>query len=129
METKTKQTKKAKQAKNLGTSKKTLGRVQKDNQGEVWECVLYLRGNWIDLEQLAHRSYVGKGFSWSLSKIRPKTSKTTMLQVQYKFRGCWGDVREKYGDLGGEGLCQCDILRQENYRKGIRLVRAIIRAI
>ncbi|MEI6532478.1 MAG: hypothetical protein WCO06_01420 [Candidatus Roizmanbacteria bacterium] len=115
--------------KNKCNTTTSMGRMQKDNKSEIWECVLYLRGKRSDLVKLANRTYAGKGFSWSISKIRPESSATTMLQVQYPFRGCWGDVCGEYETSGGQCLCGLDFFGQTENSQGVRLVRAVIKRI
>ena len=117
------------QTKNKCSSKASLGRVQTDNQGEVWECVLYLRGKRLELLKLAHWASVGKGISWSISKIRPENTATTMLQLQYKFRGEWGNFYREYAKKRWQPVRGQDINGQIENSKSIRLVRAIIHRI
>lgn len=123
------QIKKEKQTKNKPSSKEVVGRMQKNNTKEVWECVLYLRGKRAYLLKLAHRASLTKGFSWSISKIRPENTATTMLQLQYKFGRKWSDFYREYEKVGGKRICGQDFIRQIDNHKGIRLVRIIIRKI
>lgn len=123
------QNKKAIKTKDKRTPKKIVGRMQEDNKGQVWECVLYLWGEKSSILKLAHRASLAKGFIGSLSKIRSKSFKTTMLQLQYKFRGKWGDFHRKYEKIGGKQLCGYHPQGQKNNCEGIRLVRAIIRPL
>lgn len=125
----TNSTKKRKQTTNNSHPKENLGSLQKNNKKEIWKCVLYMRGKRIDLIKLAHRASVSKSFTWSISKIRPENSASTMLLLQYKFRGKWGDVYRKYEEIGGRKVRTNDNSRPQTKCKGIRLVRAIITKI
>lgn len=118
--------KKTIKTKNKRSSKKTLARVQKNNPKEVWSCMLYLRGNRSNLVKLANRASACEGITWGISQIRPESSPTTMLQMQYKYGGKWGDFYRKYETLGGERLCGQNLGGQKNNTQGIRLVRAVI---
>lgn len=110
-------------------SKATLGTLQKDNKGKIWECVLYLRGDRTQLIKLADRASTSEGFTWCLSKIRPTTSTTTMLSLQYKFRGQPSDFYRKYEEIRGEQVCRRDTTRPPKDSKSVRLVRAIIKSV
>lgn len=115
--------------KNKCNTTSSLGRMQKNNKREVWECVLYLRGKRADLLELAHRASYSESISWSISKIRPENTTTTMLQLQYKFRGCRCNIFKEYDELRGGGVCQCNLFGQTENSKSVRLVRFIIREV
>jgi len=123
------QIKKEIKTKDKRVAKTPLGGVQTDNKSEVWECVLYLRGKRIELLKLAHWASAGKGISWSISKIRPENTATTMLQLQYKFRGEWGNFYREYAKKRWQPVRGRDINGQIENSKSIRLVRATLSRI
>lgn len=113
-------TKKAKQAKGKCNPKETMGAMQKDNQIETREHLLYLRNGGIIRVKLAHRPYVGKGKLWGISEIRFKNFTPTMLQLQYQSgRDGSGLLRKdaKRNRSGGDGKTPKG---QASKRKGSR---------
>lgn len=122
-------TKKEKSSKDKCSSEETLGRVSKNNQSEVWKCMLYLRGKRIDLIKLANRTHASQGFGWCISKVRPTNSATPMLSLQYKFWGQPSDFYRKYEEVRRRNLRELYFGRPAENFKSIRLVRAVITRI
>lgn len=61
--------------------------MQTNHTKEIWECVLHLRGTRLECLKLAYRAHDTKGITWSLSKVRPTNTQTSVLPVQHKSGG------------------------------------------
>lgn len=76
-------------------SKKTMARVQKYNQEEIWKHLLYVSPDKLIWKQLAHGTHVAEGKSGSVFEVRLTSITPTVLQLQYKSRGNGGGLLYK----------------------------------
>ena len=84
-------------AKNKRATAKALGGVQKDNEEEMGEYMLYMWGNWPFRVELAHGTRaVAKRQFRSSYEIRFETPAPTVLQLQHKPRGARGNRLQTY---------------------------------
>src|SRR3990167_416741 len=100
-----------------------MERMQKNNKKEPWQCVLHMWEAGPFRIELAHRTSMAKGGSWSVSEIRFKGVTTTMLSLQYKSRGQRSrflpeDITGKRTRLGRTAR-----KRSTSHRKGVRSLR------
>lgn len=86
MSNETNKTKKEVQTKNLRHSEKIVDSLQGNHKEKVRQYLLHLLSTESFWVELAYRPSMGKGFSWSISKVRPTGFATPVLQLQYKQR-------------------------------------------
>ena len=112
--------KKGKQAKDKCGAKKTMGTMQTDNQTKIFKCMLHVRKEWIDWEQLAYGAFMGKGIIGGVFKIRFESAKTAVLQLQYQPWGSRCRVLPQNVHTRGPGVYGKTGSRQTKISKRIR---------
>lgn len=78
--------KKTRKAKDKRHSTKAMGTLQKHHKKTIWVHVLYLRSGRTRWKQLANWTPLAESILGCIHEIRPPSSKTSMLHMQYPSR-------------------------------------------
>ncbi len=106
-----------------------MGTLQKNNTSEIWKQVLYVySGKPIWLE-LAHGSSPIKGKYWSISKVRPEITSSTVLQMQYTSRREWRVVYNLHAKNRRGSIRGSDTKRSANNSKSNGSLPKVVRGL